>query len=253
MKKKLVLTVLFTLTLIFAHSYAFALVKLEGRYWFTDLEGTVEVTEGILPGTRIDLVADVGIADETFLEGRLTLELGSHKLRYSFVRLSWEADETLDTTINFAGVSFPVTTFVETELDIDYHRIGYEYDFIDFLDNRLGVIVEVKIFDIEARLRAPALAQDESEAFTAPFPALGAVFQVGLPFFLNIGGELTGITLGSYGYLVDGEAAINFNPLPLVNLSGGYRYVKFHVENDGNDDEVDFDLKGPFATLRIGF
>jgi hypothetical protein len=116
------------------------------------------------------------------------------------------------------------------------------------------LILEVKYFDIDAKLEAPNVvpAIDESESLDAPVPTVGLAFQLGLPFLLNFGGEVTGITAGRYGYLVDAEAAINFNPLPLFTLSGGYRYFKLKAEDD-DDFELDFDLQGPFLTLRVGF
>jgi hypothetical protein len=252
--KKLILTTLFTLTLFFVHSHAFALLKLEGRYWFTDLDGTLKVTEGGVQGTDIDLTDDLGVDDEDFWELRIILEMGKHRLRYGFIRLDWDGDEILTKTITFGGETFTVSSRVVTDLDIDYHRLGYIYDLIDTLGNRLSLILEVKYFDIDASLEAPSVvpAIVESETLDAPVPTVGLAFELGLPFLLNFGGEVTGITAGKYGYLVDAEAAINFNPLPMLTISGGYRYFKLEAEDD-DDFELDLDLQGPFLTLRVGF
>jgi hypothetical protein len=213
----------------------------------------VKVTEGGVKGTEVDLTDDLGVSDEDFWEGRLTLELGKHKLRYGFMRLRWDGDETLAETITFAGETFTVNSLVVTDLDIDYHRLGYVYDLLATNGNRLSVILEVKYFNIDAGLEAPneVPAIDESESIDAPIPTVGLAFQLGLPFLFNIGGEITGITAGKYGYMLDAEAAINFNPVPFLTLSSGYRYLKLNVEDD--DDEVDFDLNGPFLTLLVGF
>jgi hypothetical protein len=252
--KRFVLTTLFSLALIFVHSQASAILKLEGRYWFTDLDGDLKVTESGIEGTDIELTDTLKVDDEDFWEIRATLELGRHKIRYGFVQFEWDGENTLTETITFGGETFTITTFVATDLDIDYHRLGYEYDIIDTLDNRLGLIVEVKYFDIDASLEAPNEVPPikESEAFAAPIPTVGVAFQLGLPFLFNVGGELTGITLGKYGYLLDGEAAVNFKPFPFVSISGGYRYLKLKAE-DEDDFEVDIDLNGPFITLRAGF
>ncbi len=252
--KRILFTTAITLALVFFHTQAFAVVKLEGRYWFTDLEGDLNVTDGGLAGTDIDIKDDLGVDDEDFWEIRATLEFGSHKFRYGFVNLEWDGDNTLTETINFGGETFTVSTFVVTDIDIVYHRLGYEYDFIDTLDYRLGAIFEVKFFDVDASVEAPNVvpAVKESESFTAPVPTIGVAFQAGLPFLLDVGGEVTGITLGKYGYLIDAEAAVNFNPFPFVTLSGGYRYFKLHADVD-DDFELDLDLNGPFVLLRVGF
>lgn len=252
--KRILFTTAITLALVFFHTHAFAVLKLEGRYWFTDLEGDLKVSESTIEGTDIDITDTLKVDDEDFWEIRATLELGSHKIRYGFVNLEWDGDNTLAETITFGGQTFTVSTLVATDLDVVYHRLGYEYDIIDTLDNRLGLIFEVKYFDVDASIEAPNLvpAVKESESYSVALPTVGVAFQAGLPFLLNVGGEVTGITLGKYGYLVDAEAAVNFNPFPFVTLSGGYRYFKLHADDD-DDFELDFDLNGPFAMLRVGF
>lgn len=248
--KKILLTALFTLVFVFAHSHSFALLSIEGRYWFTELDGDVKVTEAGVVGTDIDFSDDLGVDDEDFWEVRITLEFGKHKLRYGFIKLEWDGEKTITEEINFGGETFTVSTFVDSELNVDYHRLGYQYDFIDTLENRLGLILELKYFDIDARLKAPPI--DESESLQVPVPTVGVAFQLSLPLLVTFGGEVTGVTLGGYGHLIDGEAALRFNPIPFLRLSGGYRYLKVKVE-DGDDSEVDFDLHGPFLTLGASF
>ena len=51
--------------------------------------------------------------------------------------------------------------------------------------------------------------------------------------------------------MIDAEAQVNFNPLPLITVSGGYRI--FDVKVEDGDDKVDFKLKGPFLLVRAGF
>ena len=79
----------------------------------------------------------------------------------------------------------------------------------------------------------------------------GIAAQVGLPFLFSVGGEITGISLGSDAYLVDGEAMVNLKPAPFVIISGGYRVFKLHLEND--DDLADITVKGPFVMLKADF
>ncbi len=238
--------------LAFPGSKAFALVKAEGRYWFTSLNSSVKVTEANIIGTNIDLVDDLGVGDsENFWEGRITLELGSHKLRYSYMPMKWDGSKTISKDIVFKGKTYTASTVVDSELDIKYHRLTYEYDIIDTLDNRLGILLEVKYFDIDASLKDSTLVLDESESIKVPLPSVGLTANIGLPLLLNVGGEVTGVSLGNYGYIVDAEAAVNFKPLPFITVSGGYRYLKLHVEV--NDDEGDFELNGPYALLRASF
>ena len=239
-----------TLFLIFTSTAAQAVVKVEGRYWFPTLSAEIQSTEAALIGDRISLVDDVGLSDsENFPGGRISLELGNHKVRYAYTPLSWDGQKNITRDIDFGGTTYTVSTPVTSSLETDYHRLGYEYDFIDFLGNRLGVIFEIKYFDTKASLTSAGMSAQESLKF--PLPAVGVTGQVGLPFLASVGGELTAFTLGSSGYIVDGEVGVNYNPLPLVTLSGGYRFLKIRIE-DG-DDFGEFELSGPFILVRGGF
>ncbi|MEE8185759.1 MAG: hypothetical protein V3T96_05155 [Thermodesulfobacteriota bacterium] len=234
--------------LILSSSTAHALLKVEGRYWFSSLDSEIKYTEAGIMGTEINLIDDLGMDDsENFQEGRITLEMGNHKLRYAYTPLSWDGQKSVADPIQFGGETF--SALVDSSLDIKYHRLGYEYDFLDVLDNKIGVIFEIKYFDIDARLKATGI--DESTTAKVPIPTIGVTGQVAIPFLFSVGGELSGITLGSRGYLFDGEVVFNFHPLPLITISGGYRILKMKLEE--GDDKALFDLKGPFLVLRAGF
>ncbi|HAO94234.1 MAG: hypothetical protein A2X93_08420 [Deltaproteobacteria bacterium GWC2_56_8] len=249
MKKFLAASLVFAATLATAAT-ASAVVDVEGRYWFTNMDGTVQVSNGAV-GTELDIVDDLGMEDKNFFEGRVTLELGSHKLRYGYMPLKWSGSTTLTESVTFAGQTYTASADVDSELNLAYHRLGYEYDFIDLLNNKLGVIVELKYFDGDASLASAALGLDESETFKLPIPTVGVAAQVGLPMIFSVGGEITGISLGSSAYLVDAEAAVNLKPAPFVIISGGYRIFKMHAESDNDLAEVS--LSGPFLSLRADF
>ncbi len=237
---------------VLAGSKAWALVDIEGRYWFTDLNATAKVTSGGVLGTDIDLANDLGIDDrKNFFDGRITLELGKHRIRYGFAPLKWSGSKTLTSSVTFNGQTYSASAGVDTDVKLDYHRLAYEYDFIDTLDNRLGVIFEAKYFSGNARLAASSLGLDEKKTLRAPIPTIGVAGQVGLPFLLSVGGEVTGITLGKKAYLYDAEAGVSIKPAPFVVISGGYRIFKLHLED--NDNKGDFTLKGPYVMLRADF
>lgn len=249
MKKILVALIVF-LSAAAISTDASALVNVDVRYWLTDLNSDIMVSNGAVPNTAIDFVDDLGV-DNTkgFPEGRITLELGGHKLRYAYMPLKWDGSKNISVPVSFGGSTFTATTLVNTNLDIDYHRLGYEYDIIDTLGNRLGVIFELKYLDGTATLNSAAAT--ESKSISLPLPTVGVSGQVGLPFLFSVGGEVTGITLGSYAYLVDAEAMVNLKPAPFVVISGGYRVLKVHAEKDL--DRGDITVKGPFLNVRADF
>lgn len=248
--KKILLAAIAFLAAASMSTDASALVNVDARYWFTDLDSNIMVSSGATAGTDINLVNDLGVEDKKgFVEGRITLELGGHSLRYGYMPLKWDGSKTVSTTITFGADTFTASTLVNTNLDVDYHRLGYQYNIIDTLDNHLGVIFELKYLDGTATLRSAA--DVETESISLPLPTVGVSAQVGLPFLFSVGGEVTGVTLGSYAYLVDAEAMVNLKPAPFVVISGGYRVLKIHAEKDL--DRGDITVQGPFLNVRADF
>ena len=249
MKRMMLAAVILAVSVFYALP-AEAIVHVEGRYWFTTLESNVKATDLGVIGSEINLVDTLGVDDKkNFWEARVDLNLGSHHLRYGYMPLSWDGQKTITQSINFDGKTYSASARVDSNLDITYQRLGYRYNIIDTLGNQLGIILDIKLFDIEARLKTTGIP-DESYSVTAPIPTIGLGAQIGLPFLFTVGAEVTGIAY-SGNHLIDGEAAINFNPIPFITISGGYRIFDLKVE-DG-DDKVDFSLKGPFLMVNAGF
>ncbi|MCK5235723.1 MAG: hypothetical protein KAR06_01965, partial [Deltaproteobacteria bacterium] len=182
---------------------------------------------------------------------RAVAGFGSHKLRYIFLPMSWKGSSDIQRNIVFGGETYTVGSTVSGDLTIDYHRLGYEYDIIDTLDNKLGIIFEVKYLDIVGSLQEPLIPLDEKGEIALPIPTVGLTFQIGLPSFFTVGAEVTGMSAGQYGRIIDAEAAINFAPVPFFRLSGGYKILNVHGEYQ--DNVVDLSIKGPFAMLRFKF
>ncbi len=251
MRRLAVLFITLAALLLF-QTKAFAVVDVEARYWFTTLDGNATATSAAALGTDINFVDDLGMEENKgFVEGRITFELGSHKLRYGFMPMTWDGTRTITQSISFAGQTFSASTSVDTQVEINYHRLGYEYDLFDVANNKVGAIIELKYIDAQINLKDSALGLDETESIALPIPTIGIAASVGLPFLLDVSGEVTGITLGSQAYLVDGEVSVNFKPAPFVVLAAGYRYMDFHVEK--NNDQADIRLQGPFITLKADF
>ncbi|MBI3753616.1 MAG: hypothetical protein HY266_06190 [Deltaproteobacteria bacterium] len=250
MKKILLPVVVFAVSL-FAYSSAEAIVHVEGRYWFTTLDSKVTVTDAGIIGTEINAADTLGMdKSKNFWEGRIDLNLGSHHLRYAYLPLSWDGHKTLIQSVTFKGATYTASTMVDSKLDIVYQRLGYRYDIIDMLGNQLGIIFDIKLLGINAQLKDPALSLDKSYSLTVPVPTIGVGAQIGLPFLFSIGAEVTGIAYGSNS-LLDGEASVNFNPVPFTTISGGYRI--FNVEVKDGDNKGSFNLAGPFLMVRMGW
>jgi len=228
-------------------------LEFEGRYWFTDLEGNVKVTDGNT-GTDIDFKKDLDIKDEGYPEVRLTWYTGKKsKIRLAYTQVAYEGDANLQRTILFDGTTFNAGTRVLTDLDIKYLRIGWAWQFIN-IDNgliKLGTLIEGMGFWTETTLDAPNVGVREKEEFVFALPTIGAALDINPHKMLNIFVEGSGMTAGEYGYAYDVEAGIKLIPIRILSIVGGYRLMEFKAKDD--HDFAKAKVYGPFVGVTVRF
>lgn len=237
---------------VFAASDVFAALSLEGRYWSTDLNSRIRIANGYSAGTEFNPVDDLGFKEKNkFWEVRAALGSDSNKVRYAYVPFQWSATTNLSRSIDFNGQTYSASTQVNSELDIKYHRLGWESSKADKSGSKVGFIFDIKYFDITASMQAPAAGLNEEKSLQAVVPTLGFVLQIALPYQISVGGEVTGVSAASDKYMIDAEAVASMKLAGFLTASAGYRVLKVHLEQDGNIGA--FTLKGPFALLKAEF
>jgi len=237
-----------------AASARFVEVWGEFRYWRPTLESEIVASTAALAGTPLDLVSNLGLDEEqNAFEGRVGLTFfRRHKLRIGYLPLSFKGDRTITQSINFDGQTFSASARVLTDLDLKILRGGYGFDFFKTPVASLGILFEVHYFDGTARLRSSTGTPDETVDFQLPVPVLGLAFRAyPITRILSVGAEVVGVSFGSRGHYLDGEASLTFSPWPFVELTGGYRVIDLHGEE--GDDTLDLRLHGPFASLTLRF
>ena len=229
------------------------IVDVEGRYWFTDLDASTRVESGSIPGTRLDFGQDLDVDDANLPEIRLTFATGlNSKLRLAYLQGDFDGETTLGQSIQFSGRTFGANTRVDTDLDLYYGRIGWTWQFPVVPGKfRIGPLVEVKGLVIDATIRSPATGLRESALLPMAFPTVGAMLSVTPISALDIFAEVSGMTFGRYGHIVDAEAGVRFIPIRFLTLSAGYRVFDVRVEHD--DDFAKLKLTGPFIGASVRF
>lgn len=247
----LIVSFLMVMAVFFA-SDVFAGLTLEGRYWSTDLNSRIRIASGTSAGTELNPVDDLGFKEKNkFWEVRVAIGSDGNRLRYAYVPFKWDATTNLSRSIDFNGKTYTASTQVTSELDIKYHRLGWESSKVDKSGSKFGAIFDIKYLDISATIDAPGLGLHEKKSLQAVIPTLGFVLQVALPLQMSVGGEVTGVRAASDKYLVDAEMQASMKLLPFLHVSAGYRILKVHLEQDNNLGA--FTLKGPFALLKAEF
>jgi hypothetical protein len=148
-----------------------------------------------IPGTNIDVQADLAVAQKTMYEIRLVLRPAKHhKFRFQYLPMTYTGQTTLSTELIFNGIKFPVSTVVATDFRWKTYRLGYEGDFISRNWGYIGVIIEAKYTDARVELDSPIIGREFVQA-RAPIPAIGVAGCVYPVKWVAIAGEFTAFKL----------------------------------------------------------
>ena len=230
-------------------------IELDGRYWIPEVSARAKIEGGPLPGTEFDFVKDLGIDDEPLPDLRLSIFTGPNsKLRLGYTHAAFEGDTIIGRTIQFNGTDYPASTRVVSELDLHYLRLGWIWQ-LPVIPGKLraGPVLEAKGFLVEATLKAPATTPPlrETEKFAIALPSLGLAIDWSPHPVVDLFAEVSGLTLGDRGHVVDAEAGVRVNLTRFFAIIGGYRL--FEVRGEEDSSFARFRLSGPFvgATLRF--
>ena len=205
--------------------------------------GSLTAATGI---TEIDFVQEFGIERQTFPEIRLSVGR-THKFRFGYVPVRYEADAIIQRTITFRGQTFNIGAPASTDIDWDIWRFGYEWDFVSMDRGFVGVLGELKYNRLNASIESPLLTQAAVTEQKAPVPTIGVVGRGYLHPMLSVGAEFAGLKIDTSDFEAkfldfDINGAVTFGRH--IGVQGGYRHVT--VDYFIDDDVGDLKLKGVY-------
>jgi len=196
-----------------------------------------------IPGTSIDVQADLAVQKKMMYEIRAVLRPGKHhKFRFHYLPMAYTGQTTLSTELVFNGIRFPVSAEVATDFRWNTYRVGYEADFVSRDWGYIGAIIEVKYTDARVELNSPVLGREFVQA-RAPIPAIGAAARVYPVKWVAITGEFTafklpqgiqGLPTGTEASYFDWDINGTVNFTHNFGVEVGYRTLdlRYSVEND---------------------
>jgi len=234
------------------------MVSLKAGYQVLSPEGDFAVSGSGLIGTPIDLERDLGYDDSENLTAEAALQLGPFRLSAGYLPIEFSGQGTLNRTINFNGKEYSGSAQAASDVDIDLYDIGLTYHLLNFDDLpvrfQLGPEVAVKVVDANLTLDgeelSTGLTTHEEESVTVPIPTVGARMRIGLSDFIGLVGRVGYMEVNDNSFL-DADAQLEFSPLPLVGVYGGYRY--FDVQVDESDVYIDARFSGPYVGAFVRF
>ncbi len=229
--------------------------EIEASLWEPDVSGGIRVVEqGI--GDTIDLSQDLGLASDAVTDLRLVFHPSRRtEIRFTRLPLSFSADAIVSRTIEFAGEVFNLSTRVVSQLEMDYLRAGFAWQFLSSADGRFraGPLLEVKGYDGSASLSAPDLpiSVTVAEDFEAAFGSAGLAVDLEPNDRVHVFGEASVLVGADEGDQTDLEIGVRVLVAGPLSVQAGYRSIQTDFEDD--NDLVDFDVDGVFfgASLRF--
>jgi len=213
---------------------------------------------------EVDLVQEFAIENQRFNEFRAVLKAGrKHKIRISYVPIEYNEQATLQRTITFGGVTFPVSVPATALVTWNLWRFGYEWDFVSADRGLVGFITELKHNRLSAELAATGLGSEATEV-TAPILAIGGIARVYPHRNFSLTAEFTGFKVFGFVrsltnaiaedleakmYDLDLYGTVSFGPH--LGAQGGYRSVTAEYLVD--EDSGNLKMKGLYFGGLVRF
>jgi hypothetical protein len=209
------------------------------------------VALGII-GSEISAQDDLGMTSSRLKEFSFVLRPAKkHKFRVGYIPIAYSAETVLRRTIVFNGQAFKVSVPINSSIDWQAWRFGYEYDFIYRDRGFVGLILEAKYTNASVTLKNP-LTTEFAQAM-APIPTIGGIARVYPVANISVTAEVTAFKLptnvnalkGTEGKYIDFDTYATLNFTDHFAVQGGYRSLAVGYRKD--QDRGDLVLKGPYV------
>jgi hypothetical protein len=225
-------------------------IELTGSAWLVGPTGIIQAD-----GTPINFVSDLAVgSQQPHFYGRLVLKPGrKHRIVIEGSPVSFSGSNTIQSSFVFRDHTYDVSQTVATNANVNYAFAAYQYDPLSGRFGHLGFQVGAAYLGVQGTLDGIQSGISETKSFQAGVPLVGTEFRL-FPIprhkIVQIEGMFRGMSVGSYGYFVEGgaSAGLRFGP---VSLLAGYREMFANVHQSGDLSEgVALHLKGPIFSLQ---
>jgi hypothetical protein len=217
------------------------------------LDGTAE------RGTVVDFEETFGGADATrFRIDGYWRFAERHKVRALWFNSSRSQSRTLDHTIEWGDLEFPVSARTDSDLSFDVYELAYEYAFMRRENYEVAGTVGLHYTELDAKLSAKAEASggtlerdiEDTASMGAPLPVIGVRGMWRLPrdFWLDASAQFFALSYGDYdGRLTDYRVAVFWQPKKWLGLGLGYNQfaIDVDVDRDRFHGNLDWTYRGP--------
>lgn len=210
-------------------------VRLEYLFWSPQPAGEVQKGVAGVQGTLLDVREDLGMTESSANSLRGTLRLGkAWKLRGSWSPIDFRGDAIAEAVIVYGTTAVLPGQQVVSSLKGNYIIADLEWDLLRGPQGFLGILGGVQVVDVDALVLNADTSDRVVETERLPIPVLGLTGRAYLTRRLSLEGELSGLTLGDRGHVLEVLVAARLHLSDHFAATGGYRKVALEGR-DGRD------------------
>lgn len=227
-------------------------ISLKLGYMTLQPSGQFAATSGGLAGTSADVKNDLGLDRSNNVHAEAAIQFGDSRLNFAYMPIKSTGSGTLTKTVNFNGTTFAAATTVNSTLKADIFDIGYTYYLLnmDNLPSRLQFGIEASVKYTRAEVGMASAGVNQTRSATAPIPTIGVRGRVALADFIGVNGRIGYLGFNGNQFL-DADVQIEFSPIPLAGIYGGYRHLDLKVDTSGVF--IDTKIAGPYVGAFVRF
>lgn len=241
-------------------------VNLSLGVFLLDTDTTMRV-DGDTRGTEVNLEDDFGFqSQDRFRVDGYWRFAKRHKLRFMYFGSRSSSNRTIDDTVEFRGVTFPVNASVRAEFDTNIFEFAYEYSFIRRNSFELAGTVGLHNLSVETRLTAQAVSTAGAGGIDlaskaegdGPLPVIGvrAIWALSDHFYFDAQAQFFALKVDNYdGNLQDYKLSFVWQPLRNVGVGIGYNdfTTRLDVDDDNFDGRLEFSYGGALGFVTVAF
>lgn len=212
-------------------------------------------------GTEINFENDLGLKNDNniFRIGAEYRPWKRHQFGVNYYKLSRDASTTLDRTIEFDGVVYPININVDAFLDTKYLAGTYTF-WISVRDKTaFGASIGLSGFTVDAGISSPNPALATSVSTDLPVPLIGAEFRGAIIDPLRVTGKfqiLPEVTIGDYsGRVLDYSIELEYRFIKNLGVAVAYSGfdVDLSVEKRLFLGSINYNIQGVQVYGRVAF
>jgi hypothetical protein len=226
------------------------LIEFTGVYWPLSPSGSVTSRS-----TNVDLRNDLGITgrqNTAIFRFVFKPNRGRHRINFEASPIRMGAETTLTRSFEVGGRTYSINEPIESQVNIDYFFVGYQYDFINNRRGHAGLGLGLAYFGATAAVASTTTSVTANEEKNIGAPLLTGNFRAFLipgSQVLNINGDVKGVWTGNtFGWYMQGAGNLGVAVAKSVRLQAGYNWLQGDIHNHS---QFELRFAGPTFSLQI--